>query len=122
MASLGLRLSQLSSLYPLSQLERAFGVMTQSLSAEACGPLPCQRCLCMRHVRCLGRETEGLWYETCWRQWNGPAYDARRRHARSASCLVPLASLCCHAAGLSWACCSVLGNDRNREAMGHEAH
>ena len=39
--------------------------MTQSLSAEARGPLPCQCGLCTRYVRCSGRETEDLWYETC---------------------------------------------------------
>jgi hypothetical protein len=81
-----LRLSPLSNLYPLSQLERASGVMAMSLSAGACCPLPCQHCLCKRHMRCLGRETEGLWYKTCWRQWKEKAC----------------------------ACCSVLGNAQPR--------
>jgi hypothetical protein len=56
-----------SQICALSQLERASGVMAASLAAEARGPLSCQRCLCTRCVRCRGRETEGMWYETCWR-------------------------------------------------------
>ena len=42
--------------------------------------------------------------------------------ARLAPWLVRLARLRCHAAGLSRACCSVLGNDRSREAGGYHAH
>src|SRR5919108_2652971 len=108
MASLGLRLSPLSNLYPLSQLERASGFLATSLSAEARSPLPCQHCLSKWRVRCLGRETGGRWYETCWRQWKEPACAARRRHASIASRLVSLASLRCHAEERSCACCSVL--------------
>src|SRR6266567_2967372 len=100
MARLCLRLSPLSNLYPLSQLERASGCMATSLAAEARGPLSCPRCLCTRCVRCLGRSTESMWYKTCWRQWKGPAFDARLRHARRASRLVSLASLRFHAEGL----------------------
>src|SRR4030095_6496151 len=59
--------------------------MAQSLSAEARGPLPCQCCLGKRRARCLGRSTEALWYENCWRQWKEPAFDARLRHMRAAS-------------------------------------
>jgi len=122
MASVGLRLSPLSNLYPLSQLERASGFMATSLSTEARGPQPCQHCLSKRRVRCLGRETAGMWYETCWRQWKGPAFDARLRHASRAPHLVSLASLRCHAEQLSCACYSLLGNDHSREAVGHQAH
>src|SRR4029434_9552054 len=96
MASLGLRLSPLSSLYPLSQFERTSGFMAQSLSAEVRGPPLCQRCLCKRRVCCLGRSTEGRWYETCWRQWKGPVFEARLKHASVASRLVCLAGLRFH--------------------------
>jgi hypothetical protein len=90
MANLGLRLSPLSHLYPLSQLERAAGFLATSLAAEARGPLPCQHCLSKRRVRCLGRGTGGRWYETCWRQGKEPACAARRRHTSIASHLVSL--------------------------------
>ena len=122
-ASRTLRLSQLSNLYPLSQLERASGVMAMSLSAAACCPLPCQHCLCKRHVRCLGRETEGLWYETCWRQWKEKACVCCTAQAhKRASCLVCSASLHGHVEGLSCVCCPVLGNARRGETVGHQPH
>jgi len=51
-----------------------------------------------------------------------PACAARRRHAKRASRLVCPASLHCHAEGLSCVCCSVLGNARRGETVGHQPH